>query len=1117
MKHALLSLIAVFICLGAWGQFFSENFESGGPTWLSAGSSTVNDWKTATCAGNGTTLAGTNALYITKGGTQPGCGLDGEDQFAYDNASGATESLIRYVLITAACYETMSVGFDYIVNGDINDYAELVISSDAVTWTVLGSPLYDTPSWTTGTENIPALYDNSNFYIGIRFTYDNATVDGVPIAIDNLQISGTDNTAPNILCPSTQTIYATTGVCEAILGDFTSTAAISDICGDISVSLTQSPTVGTPMNVATTPYSITLTATDGDGNANQCAFDLNVFDTIAPTITCPTGPFSEYLDATCALTVPDYASFVVASDNCESPFGIVVTQSPPPGATVGASTTISYSVTDNFGNSASCNFVMNVIDTVSPTISCPANSTVSTNTGCAYTLADYTSFGSPVDNCTFTGSIGITQSPSIGTPINAGANLITLIATDGSGNTGTCAFTLTVEDTEPPVISSCASNQTVYATSNCDGILGDYTNQVTAFDNCTATMNLVFTQTPASGSLISGTTLVTVTVTDANNNSVDCQFSAFLTDTVPPSIVCPTDLSLAINSSCAYTVPDLTSTVTGTDNCSALAAMSVTQSPVAGASGNGITLVTLNLIDEQGNGSSCSVTITPIDTVAPTITCPTPAPIDNGTACDYSLGYFGSTALILDNCPDYTITQSPAIGTVVPVGTTPITLTVTDAGGNQASCAFDLFVFENELPTITCPSDTVSCDPTVFFSQPQYSDNCLVAVSQTDLSGLTSGSTFPVGITTLEYTAIDSSANAQTCSFTVEILPFPDNANIVADTLALCNQSSALVEADAVSNGTGEWTVSSGSGLFNNQFANTTGVNGIGTGTNVYVWTVSSPSCGSNSDSIVVINAQADLPANTQDTLIACNDLSAALQGNAPLYGTGVWSTTSSAIITDMNSASTTAQLFENGWSDFIWTISNVGCPSTSDTLRVFTMRNPDMIQNDTSVCLDGDPLLLSVDNQATGQSILWSSNNTSVQFSDATTSTTFASHLINGENQIICSFNYPGCVSTYDSITVIGSICNGFEPIIPTVITPGNLDGKNDLFNIDFLDILYPNCHVVIVNRWGSIVYESTGYSAPWNGTHQGKLLPMGTYFYKIELNDENQQILTGDISIIH
>jgi gliding motility-associated-like protein len=47
-------------------------------------------------------------------------------------------------------------------------------------------------------------------------------------------------------------------------------------------------------------------------------------------------------------------------------------------------------------------------------------------------------------------------------------------------------------------------------------------------------------------------------------------------------------------------------------------------------------------------------------------------------------------------------------------------------------------------------------------------------------------------------------------------------------------------------------------------------------------------------------------------------------------------------------------------------------------------------------------------------------------------------------------------------------------------------------------------------------VVFESVGYKDPWDGTYNGENLPMGTYFYKIELNDDKSTVYNGSISII-
>jgi gliding motility-associated-like protein len=82
----------------------------------------------------------------------------------------------------------------------------------------------------------------------------------------------------------------------------------------------------------------------------------------------------------------------------------------------------------------------------------------------------------------------------------------------------------------------------------------------------------------------------------------------------------------------------------------------------------------------------------------------------------------------------------------------------------------------------------------------------------------------------------------------------------------------------------------------------------------------------------------------------------------------------------------------------------------------------------------------------------------------------------------------------------------------IPNTFTP-NGDGINDTWQMDALGA-YDNAITQVFNRYGTIVYNTKGYTKAWDGTYNGKRLPPGTYYYKIDL--KNGTIYSGWVQII-
>ncbi|MBS1636558.1 MAG: gliding motility-associated C-terminal domain-containing protein [Bacteroidetes bacterium] len=108
------------------------------------------------------------------------------------------------------------------------------------------------------------------------------------------------------------------------------------------------------------------------------------------------------------------------------------------------------------------------------------------------------------------------------------------------------------------------------------------------------------------------------------------------------------------------------------------------------------------------------------------------------------------------------------------------------------------------------------------------------------------------------------------------------------------------------------------------------------------------------------------------------------------------------------------------------------------------------------------------------------------------------------------------GCTDTAKVAIKINNVTTEISTLIPNAISP-NGDGKNDVWKLDFIELLYPNAEIEIYNRWGEQMFQSTGYKEAWDGTYKGEKLPVATYYYVIKLNDAaNTEPFKGGVLLI-
>lgn len=108
------------------------------------------------------------------------------------------------------------------------------------------------------------------------------------------------------------------------------------------------------------------------------------------------------------------------------------------------------------------------------------------------------------------------------------------------------------------------------------------------------------------------------------------------------------------------------------------------------------------------------------------------------------------------------------------------------------------------------------------------------------------------------------------------------------------------------------------------------------------------------------------------------------------------------------------------------------------------------------------------------------------------------------------------GCTDSTSILIKINTVTTEISTLIPNAISP-NGDGKNDVWKLNFINLLYPDAAVQIFNRWGQQIFTSIGYQTPWDGTFDMELVPDGTYYYVINLNQEsNPEPFTGTILVL-
>ena len=263
---------------------------------------------------------------------------------------------------------------------------------------------------------------------------------------------------------------------------------------------------------------------------------------------------------------------------------------------------------DNAGNTANCSFTVTVTDNVPPTfLACSGNLILDNDPG---VCGAFISGINPTvdDDCPGT-VVELVSEANLGNNqvFPVGTTTVTYRATDASGNSAECSFTVTVIDTEEPVFTTCPDNRDVMLSGACMVIVPDLLSEAIATDNCWGAL----TQFPAAGNAVNAVhdeeVIVTITATDAAGLTATCDVILTAKDTEEPTVLTQ-NITLTFDNPGSQTITPAMIDFGSFDNCG-IVSFTIDQTSFDDTQ-VGANTVTLTATDAAGNASAATATVT---------------------------------------------------------------------------------------------------------------------------------------------------------------------------------------------------------------------------------------------------------------------------------------------------------------------------------------------------------------------------------------------------------------------------------------------------------------------------------------------------------------------------
>ena len=604
------------------------------------------------------------------------------------------------------------------------------------------------------------LPSGSTFPVGTTtntFEYD----DGVnPVQTCSFDVTIEDAEAPVANCAAAFTVQLdANGTASITAADIDNSSTDNCAVANTSIDITDFTCADIGAN------NVVLTVTDVNGNSSTCNTIVTVEDNVAPTAVCQN--ITVQLDASGNVSIVAGDVDGGSTDAC----GIMSTSIDVTDFTcadIGANN-VTLTVTDVNGNTSTCIAVVTVEDDLPPTIACPADITANTDAGICSAVVNFP-MAIASDNCSAT--VSQTGGLPSGSNFPVGINTVEFTATDGSGNTTVCSFTITVTDNELPTM--VCQNITIQ--------LDDFGNAaITAADvDGGSTDNCGISSVSVSPSAFDcsdvGDNTVVLTITDIHGNSNTCTAIVTVEDVTPPTAVCQ-NITVELD--------PVTGTVTiagadidgGSSDACGIDTYSL-DIDTFDCSNIGDNTVVLTVTDVNGNVSTCTAIVTVEDNTSPILVCQD-FTLELGPDGTAMLDPNDVIASNTDNCGIATVAVDINEFSCSDIGT-PVTVQVftSDVNGNLSTCTAVVTVVDLLAPVLTCPADQ-TIDPGVgnlFYILPDYFatgeataiDNCTNPVTLTTQNPA-AGTALSDGVYTITLTAEDEYGNESTCTFELTI------------------------------------------------------------------------------------------------------------------------------------------------------------------------------------------------------------------------------------------------------------------------------------------------------------------------------------------------------------